>query len=213
MCAGEVRPEDLTEEARKVLSAAARTGERFGAHHLADILVGASTDKVLERGHQALPTFGAGRDRDRDWWLSLIREMDTAELLVRGEGRTAGYSLSHGGRLVLSGKQGFAGSRSLGTGGRAGARRAEESPAAEPLDGEAQEKLFQQLRAARMKIAKAKTLPPYVIFSDKSLRSMAQNLPTTGEALLRCHGVGEAKLEAYGSTFLAVIREWSTNGE
>jgi ATP-dependent DNA helicase RecQ len=76
VCAGEIELVDLTVAAQKVLSAAARTGERFGAHHLADILVGNATDKVMERGHQALPTFGAGRDQDREWcrrWVSHAR--------------------------------------------------------------------------------------------------------------------------------------------
>ncbi len=142
VCAGEVATEDLTEAARKVLSAAVRTGERFGAHHLADILVGASTDKVLERGHQALPTFGVGRDHDREWWLSLIRELDAGDCLVRGDGRTAGYRLTGRGRLVLVGKQAFLASRSLG-----GKRRGGESPAQEviqlELDAPGQEGLFQ----------------------------------------------------------------------
>lgn len=224
VCTGEVATEDLSEAARMALSAAARTGERFGAHHLADILVGAATDKVLERGHQGLPTFGIGRDRGRDWWLSLIRELDAGGLLVRGDGRTAGYSLSSRGRLVLSGKQSFLASRSVvgvsrltpsrQVSSRGGARQQEpqEVPSEEPLDAAGQEGLFQCLRSVRGRIAKAKTLPPYVIFSDKTLRSMAQSRPTDAAGLLRCHGVGDAKLEAYGQAFLAAIREWSAGG-
>ena len=212
VCAGEVATEDLTEAARKVLSAAVRTGERFGAHHLADILVGASTDKVLDRGHQALPTFGVGRDHDRDWWLSLIRELDAGDCLRRGDGRTAGYSLSGKGRLILLGKQTFLASRSLGGKSRGGAASRQEELPMEPLDAQSQEGLFQCLRSVRKRIALAKKLPPYVIFSDKSLRSMAQNTPTDDAGLLRCHGVGDAKLEAYGPAFLNAIREWSTNG-
>ena len=212
VCAGEVATEDLSEAARKVLSAAVRTGERFGAHHLADILVGAATDKVLERGHQALPTFGIGKDHDRDWWLSLIRELDAGDCLVRGDGRTAGYSLSGKGRLILLGKQSFLASRSLGRRSRSGARSQQEELPMEPLDGPAQEGLFQCLRSVRRTIAQSRKLPPYVIFSDKALRSMAQNRPMDGVGLLRCYGVGDAKLEAYGSAFLTAIREWSATG-
>ena len=79
----------------------------------------------------------------------------------------------------------------------------------EPLDAPAREELFQCLRSVRRRIALSKKLPPYVIFSDKTLRSMAQNRPTDAAGLLRCHGVGDAKLEAYGSAFLAAIREWT----
>ena len=114
VCTGEVAREDLTVAARKVLSAAARTGERFGAHHLADILTGNATDKVLERGHQSLPTFGIGRDQDRDWWLSLVQELEAADFLLRGEGRTAGYALTGKGRLLLQGKETFLGTKSTG---------------------------------------------------------------------------------------------------
>jgi ATP-dependent DNA helicase RecQ len=212
VCAGEVVREDLSEPARTVLAAAARTGERFGAHHLADVLVGACTDKVLERGHQHLPVFGAGRDRERDWWLSLIREMDAAELLVRGEERTSGYSLSQAGRLVLAGKGEFLASRSLARAGGQGRKGpVQPQPAKpEPLDATAGEDLFQRLRAVRLEIARAKDLPPYVVFSDKTLRSMVANRPTDAQGLLGCFGVGEAKLEAYGKAFLAAIREWKS---
>ncbi len=141
--------------------------------------------------------------------------MEAGELLVRGEGRTAGYGLSHAGRLVLADKRQFLASRSLAQAGRrgeddggAGGRQ----PVTEgALDGAAGEELYQRLRAVRLRIARAKTLPPYVVFSDKTLRSMVQNRPTDGDGLLRCHGVGEAKLEAYGKAFLAAIREWNAD--
>ena len=84
MCAGDVEREDLKEEARKILSAAVRTGERFGADH------------------------------DRGWWLDLARSLEAAGCLMRGEGRTAGYWLSARGRLLLQGKENFLGTKSSG---------------------------------------------------------------------------------------------------
>ena len=197
-----------------MLSAAVRTGERFGAHHLADILVGAATDKVLERGHQHLPTFGVGRDHDRDWWLSLIRALEAGDCLVRGDGRTAGVRPHPRGQARPRGPAGLPRrSRSSAADRRGtGAAAAQDDAPAEPLDGPAQEGLFQCLRAVRLAIARSKNLPPYIIFSDKTLRSMAQNRPTDDAGLLRCHGVGEVKLEAYGPAFLAAIREWSETG-
>ena len=201
VCTGEVAREDLTEAARKVLSAAVRTGERFGAHHLVDILTGNPTDKVLERGHESLPTYGVGRDHDRDWWLALVRELDAAGCLVRGERRTAGYSLSGKGRLLLQGKETFLGTRSSG-------KSAHGRPEPALLDGPAQEDLFQSLRQVRRRLAEARRLPPYVIFSDKTLRAMARSRPTDPAGLLRCPGVGDAKLSAYGTLFLDAIREF-----
>jgi len=211
VCAGEVAQEDLTEEARKLLSAAVRTGERFGAHHLVDIVTGARTDKVLERGHDALPTFGVGADHDRGWWLDLARSLEAAGCLVRGDGRTAGFSLSSRGRRLLQGKETFLGA--AGSGRRApqgrlplvGGTPAAEAPA---LEGPAQEGLFQVLRQLRKRIAAARNVPPYVIFGDKTLHAMARNRPTDSAGLLRCPGVGDAKLAAYGPLFLTAIREF-----
>jgi ATP-dependent DNA helicase RecQ len=219
VCAGEVALEDASLPAQKVLSAAARTGERFGAHHLADILVGNPTDKVLERGHNSLPTYGAGRDRDRDWWLSLIRDMAAAGCLVRAEGRTGGYSISARGRLVLAGKEPF--SRQGRSGGvPAGARRArtEEADgtrelftAREPDAGDTED-LFQCLKKVRTQIARERGVPPYIVFSDRTLRAMARSRPGDGAALMQCPGVGERKREAYGSLFLSAIRRFADTG-
>jgi len=208
VCAGEVAREDLTEEARKLLSAAVRTGERFGAHHLVDILTGNPTDKVLERGHESLPTFGIGADHDRGWWLDLARSLDAAGCLVRGEGRTAGYRLSARGRLLLQGKETFLGTKSSGRSATEKRGSTAWSASSAPLEGPAQEGLFQSLRQVRKRIAEARSVPPYVIFGDKTLRAMARNRPTDAAGLLRCPGVGDAKLEAYGQLFLTAIREF-----
>ncbi len=202
VCTGEVALADLTEAARKVLSAAVRTGERFGAHHLVDILTGNPTDKVLERGHDSLPTYGIGRDQNREWWLDLVRDLDAAGCIRRGEGRTAGYSLSSKGRLILQGKETFLGTRSAEV-----TQKPLELEVA-PLDGPALDGLFQSLRQLRKRIADAKGLPAYIVFSDKTLRAMAGTMPADSAGLLRCPGVGEAKLAAYGALFLQAIREF-----
>ena len=216
VCAGEIALEDLTEAARKVLSAAVRTGERFGAHHLVDILTGTATDKVLERGHDSLPTFGVGRDHDRSFWLGLVRELAAAGCLVRGEGKTAGFSLSSKGRLVLSGRQTFLGARvaeSADGAERKGAgRKADDAEPELDLAAPAQEELFQCLRQVRKRIAAARRVPPYVIFSDKTLRAIARNRPVDLVALLRCPGVGDAKLAAYGSDFVTAVRTFCESG-
>ena len=216
VCTGEVELEDLTEAARKLLSAAVRTGERFGAHHLVDIVTGTPTDKILERGHDALPTFGVGRDHERGWWLDLARDLEAAGCLVRGDGRTAGFELSGKGRLLLQGKEAFMGTKSSGVRDSARAaprKRREEQPelpagGAGALDGLAQEGLFQTLRQVRKQIADAKGLPAYIVFSDKTLRAIARAVPTDSAGLRRCPGVGEAKLEAYGPVFLQAVREF-----
>jgi ATP-dependent DNA helicase RecQ len=240
VCAGEIALEDLTEDARKALSAAVRTGERFGAHHLADIVVGNATDKVMERGHHMLPTFGIGKEHDKNWWLSLIRELAAGDYLLRGEGETAGFHLSARGRLLLNGKESFLASRPTDRAGHAKERptrerttreraagkraaielpaRAEQASITAPDDGTSafhrldEDELFQCLKRVRSRIARAREVPPYVVFSDKTLRVFVKNRPTDSAALLRCHGVGDFKLEEYGDAFLKAIREFSATG-
>jgi ATP-dependent DNA helicase RecQ len=211
VCTGEVTRADMTEEALKVFSAVARTGERFGGHHLADILVGNATDKVLERGHQELPTFGIGRDHEKGWWLSLIQELAAGQYLQRGEGRLAGYRLSDTGRLMLRGKGSFFSAqtaRPAPPGDRQGVGPSFAAlPDAEPG---AEEALLQCLKRLRKRIAQSRSLPPYVIFSDKTLRAMARSRPTEPAAFLRCPGVGDHKLAAYGSAFMKEIREFTS---
>jgi len=223
VCTGEVVMEDATLEARKLLSAAVRTGERFGAHHLADIVTGASTDKVLERRHQNLPTFGAGADHPRPYWLSLAQDLTGAGFLVRGEERLSGLRLTQRGRLLLAGKESFLAPHRPERGPAAGSRRRKAAAAVpESADGDLglapagpsadPEGLFQCLKRLRLRLAKARDVPPYVVFSDKTLRAIAASQPTTAAGFLRCPGVGERKLDAYGEEFLRAVREFAAAG-
>jgi len=212
VCAGEVSLEDATVEARKLLSAAVRTGERFGAHHLADIVTGNATDKVVERGHQRLPTFGAGSGQPRSFWLSLAQDLAAAGYLARGEERTAGYSLTDRGRLLLAGKESFLAPRRpehSAPAGRRDERSVQEDSAVPRADAE---ELFQCLKRLRKRLAQARDVPPYVVFSDKTLRAIAASQPATRAAFLRCPGVGERKLEAYGEEFLRAVKEYLADG-
>ena len=207
VCTGQSARADMTTAAMKVLSAAARTGERFGAHHLADILIGNATDRIMERGHHSLPTFGVGRDRDKGWWLSLIQELEAGDFLLRGEGRLAGFHLSDRGRLLLRGKESFFAS--------AGTVRepAVETPLMPAPPAASPEELFLCLKQVRRRIAESRDVPPYIVFSDKTLRAMAKDQPTDPAGLLRCPGVGDRKLAVYGGDFLKAIRTFCDTGE
>ena len=232
ICRGEVETEDATVAAQKILSAAVRTGQRFGGRHLVDVVTGRATDRVIERGHDRLPTFGVGRDESLEYWLSIVRDVESAGLLARADGRQSGFRLTDEGRRVLKGKASFVVRRSAvaagtpagggysnrgGGSARSGGSipserltpggdpaRADYSPAA--LGGE--EALFQRLRRLRTRIARERGVPPYTIFSDKSLKVMVRNRPTDRRAFLRCSGVGEYKLEEFGEAFLREIREF-----
>jgi ATP-dependent DNA helicase RecQ len=207
VCTGQTAREDMTVAAMKVLSAAARTGERFGAHHLADILIGNATDRIMERGHHFLPTFGIGRDRDKAWWLSLIQGLEAGDFLLRGEGRLAGFHLSDRGRLLLRGKESFFAAAGPGSTGASSAPPAPAPPAASA------EELFLCLKQLRKRIAERRDIPPYIVFSDRTLRAMAREQPTDPAGFLRCPGVGDRKLAAYGGDFLEAIRSFRETGE
>ena len=217
VCAGELETEDLTDYARMILSAAIRTGEHFGAHHLVDVVIGNPTDKVLERGHNALPTFGVGSERDRSFWLSLARDLASAGHLMREDGERSGFRLSQKGRLLLAGKSSFVGRRRVAPSARVpkslrshAARPGEHGSIVEGEQGEGSDKLYRCLKEMRKRTAAEQGMPAFVVFSDRTLHAIAAARPHTPQALLTCHGVGARKLEQYGDLVLEVVRAFES---
>jgi len=199
---------DGTEAARMALSAVWRTGQRFGAAHLTDILRGAATEKVARFGHDRLPTFGVGAALDARTWRSVWRQLVAAGLLsvdVDGHGslRLAGESAA-----VLRGERPVTLRRDAPTAAarrpRRGAGGAQPALADDGLDVD--EALFQALRAERLALARAQGVPPYVVFSDRTLLAIAARQPRNVEDLAGLHGIGEVKLERYGEAFVGCVR-------
>jgi ATP-dependent DNA helicase RecQ len=225
VCTGEIATTDATEDAQKVMSAIYRTGERFGAHYVADLLIGADDERMRRFGHHELPTFGVGSDKPKSWWLSIAKDMEAAGLLVRRDGERSGLKISAAGKEVLYGRRSFEAverpehSASPGHGAAAAGTRSERAGGAREPAGtgavwrEDQERLFQCLRGLRKELAAEKGVPPYMIFSDKSLKAMVKNRPESVSAFLRVHGVGERKAELYGEAFLSRIRSFLATGE
>ena len=199
VCLGEISVADASEDARKVLSAIMRTGERFGAAHVVDVVCGADTAKIRKFGHENLPTWGVGKDRGKSWWRNIIDELLAQECLIRDEERYNALRMTMKGKDVLFGRRSFE-----------AARRSEPVEPIEPeLKRELRERdsaLFEKLRDLRKGIARQRGVPPYVVFSDKTLKEMARLRPDALPSMLRVSGVGEKKLEAYGETFLKTIR-------
>ena len=185
---------DATEAARKLLSAAFRTEMRFGITHLAQVLGGEDNEKVRSFGHHRLSVFGIA-DADE---LALVKPVARA-LLARDALRAdeyGGLSFGPAARALLKGVETL--ELVLPPRRQKRSRRDRGSgPDADPL--------FEALRACRRDLAKESGVPPYVIFHDSTLREMAELKPTTLHALSRVSGVGEAKLEKYGSAFVEVI--------
>jgi ATP-dependent DNA helicase RecQ len=190
---------DATVAAQKALSAILRTGERFGLEHLIAVLRGEATDKVRQNGHDALPTFGAGKEFDRNQWRGLFRKLTALGIVWVDPARHGAWRAAEAARPVLKGE------RRLEL--RADAVRAEKGarPAPQALVAEDDEALLSALKARRRELAEAQGVPAYVVFADRTLIDMATRKPDSLAALAECHGVGATKLERYGRAFLAVL--------
>ncbi|TCT02422.1 DNA helicase RecQ [Aquabacter spiritensis] len=204
-CLEPVRTYDGTERVQKLLSCVYRTGEKFGAGHIVDVLLGTATEKVTRFGHDKVSTFGIGKDVPREEWRAIVRQMVSLGLLsldVEGHG---GLSLAAACRPVLRGE------RRVELKAETRARAAKVAGGGRPpkavLEDPHDEALYQKLRALRLDLARAQSVPPYVIFHDATLMEMARLRPRSLAALGDVSGVGEAKLERYGPQFLAVVRE------
>ena len=196
---------DATEIAQKVLSAVVRTGERFGANHVIQVLTGSREKRVLEMGHERLSVHGIARDYGRPQLREIIGLLQEQGLLVRSEGEYPTLAVTPEGREFLRGRQPLSLPRPIGADGAGAPGRATSTAAAPEPDAT----LFEELRALRRRLAVAQNVPPFVVFGDVSLRHMAAAFPRSMEALSRIPGVGEVKLEQYGPHFLEVIRAYA----
>jgi ATP-dependent DNA helicase RecQ len=193
---------DGTIAAQKALSAVYRTGQRFGAHHLADVLLGNATERVRRFGHDRLKTFGVGTDIDRSGWLLIYRQL-IAQGVLSPDASHGGLALAPGAEEILRGRRAVRLRRD---------KRQRDAPRAPPPAAAmaatlapAARELWERLRAWRLEVAKRQEVPPYVIFHDSTLIEIARRRPPTLDALARFPGVGRSKLDRYGHSLLAVI--------
>ena len=193
--------QDVTEAARKLLSAAYRTGQRFGVGHLIEVLTGKAGEKITRFGHDKLSVFGIGNDLSPDGWKSLARQLEASEALVR-DGEYGGLALGPSARAILKGDVPVSLKIVAEKPRRSRGAAATATTAAVAEDDLP---LFEALRAVRRELAAAANLPPYVIFHDSTLRAMAASRPRSMAAMGRIPGVGDRKLEAYGAAFLAAV--------
>jgi len=201
-CLGKIALRDGTVEAQKVLSAAMRTGQRFGAGYLADILTGSASEAIARNGHDSIKTFGAGKEHGKSAWASIIRQLFAAGALESASAEHGGFALSPKGEEILFGREKIA-LRDDPVKPRE-ARSARGAPATgEP----AEDGLLAALKRQRRDLARAENVPAFMIFADRTLIDMAQKRPATLEDLRRVYGVGERKIARYGEAFLEVLAE------
>ena len=195
---------DATEACRKALSCVYRTGQRFGAGYLIDVLRGLGNERIRRFGHDRIPTHGVGADLDPYRWRSVFRQLVARGLLsvdIEGYGS---LRLTESSWPVLRGEEEVHMRRDLRP-ARAPAKRKPKDPPPPPDPATWDEALWEALRARRTELAKAQKVPPYVIFHDSTLREMVEQRPRDAEEFMRLSGVGETKLNRYGEEFLAVI--------
>jgi ATP-dependent DNA helicase RecQ len=200
---------DGTIPAQKFLSCVHRiltkSGFGFGLNHVVDVLRGADTEAIRQRGHNQLSTYGIGRDLKRESWQAIGRELLRLGLVECAPGRFATLSLTPGGLETLRTRTPVTLTKQVDivekvARSRIGAIECDES-------------LFGQLRGLRRTLADERDVPAYVIFSDVTLREMARNYPTTSTEFRRIPGVGEQKLKDFAEPFLSEIRAYLTTNE
>lgn len=203
VCLNPPKTWNATEDAQKLLSNIYRTGQRFGSGHVIDVLRGKETAKVNQFGHQALSTYGIGKDRSDKQWRSIIRQLLVQNYLLVNDEMYGAIQLTEKAREILKGqtkiflREELAAERTV----RERRRPAEVS--------EADQDLWEALKAKRKELADALGVPPYHIFHDATLMEIMQSMPTNEADLLSVSGVGAVKLEKFGEEFLAVIDEFA----
>jgi ATP-dependent DNA helicase RecQ len=194
---------DATIEAQKIMSAIARTGERFGTEHLIAILTGSPTEAIARHGHERLPTFGVGKDRPANAWRSLFRQIYAAGLLQLDIAQYGRWRLTDRGRQVLRGAERIELRQDVLV-PRGSGRRRRAATAAPDLASDDQA-LLARLKDLRRTLAAPLRQPTYVVFPDRTLLEMAARRPRTLAEMADIYGVGERKLKRYGQAFLDAV--------
>jgi ATP-dependent DNA helicase RecQ len=194
---------DGTVLAQKALSAAYRTGQRFGATYLVDVLMGRSNERVARAGHDKLPVFGIGKDTDEVTWKGVFRQLAAAGHLM-GDGDGYGtLLLTDAARPILRGEEKFL-VRVATKETRSKAKRQGKSAIA---IADSDRPLFEALRALRLQLASEAKLPPYIICTDVTLAELAAVRPNKLTALKDITGLGTSKIARYGAALLSTIAE------
>ena len=193
---------DATLAAQKALSCVHRTGQRFGAAYLINVLLGKADERIKRFRHHELSTFGIGTELNEKQWRVLFRQLIAQGLLGMDQEGHGGMRLSEACRPILKGERKLHLRKESKS---ESARRRVNKPAFSGPDAD----LWEALRDKRMQLAKEQGVPPYVIFHDATLMEMMEYQPRDMQQMSRISGVGESKLAAYGQIFLQVLGSFS----
>jgi ATP-dependent DNA helicase RecQ len=216
-CDGCLEPKtlaDLSVPAQKLLSAVVRTGQRFGAAHVVDVLLGGSTDRIRQLGHQELSVYGIGRELDRSQWRTLVRQLTGLGYLMPVPDGKGGLQLGSEElvRPLLRGETTL--ELPLGVPQREQRRRGESRSDGTGGPGVDNDRVdpavLDALKLWRREQAQRQGVPPYVVFHDRTLLELAQRRPASPAELAEIGGIGAAKLERYGAALLTVLQDGSS---
>lgn len=205
-CDGRAETWDGTIVAQKALSCVYRTGQRFGAAYLTDVLLGKGDERIRRFGHDKVSTFGIGTELSEGEWKSVFRQLVAAGLLsvdIEGKG---GFRLAPPSRPVLRGEKRFELRKDPVPAKSKKTSRLKTEKASVPSDAISGE-LWEKLRSLRLEIARERAIAPFIIFHDSTLKEMVKHLPRTLDEMGEISGVGQKKLDLYGRKFLSIIRK------
>ncbi len=202
-CLHPPRVEDGSVYVGKALSCVYRSGQRFGAGYIIDILLGKTSDRMLANNHQQLSTFGIGADLTAAQWRSVFRQLLAAGLLSTDPEGFGVLRLTESCRPILQGQQSIQ-LRLERNGQKKSSQRRAKKVEQHVFEGN-DEQLWQSLCDCRTRLAKKQGVPPYLIFHDSTLRAMVEERPSNLLQFSSLNGVGQSKLERYGTIFLKIM--------
>jgi ATP-dependent DNA helicase RecQ len=202
ICSGDVEQIDITIDAQIVTSAISRTQQRFGTGHIIDIVTGADTKRIRDLRHNEIKTYGTGKHKDKKYWRFLVDEL-LAQGAIQVDGdRYPVLKLAKKGLDVLYGKEKITALK------REEKIKTKKQTMKSSEYSDYDENLFERLRVIRKNLAEEQQVPPFVIFSDRTLHEMCRHYPATLSGMRNINGVGDAKLERYGEYFIGEIQTY-----
>ncbi len=195
---------DGLEDAQKVLSCIYRLKQSYGLNYLVDVLRGSQGQLIIERGHNKLSTWGVGKDKSHEHWISVGRQLIHLGLAVQDVTRGSSIRLNPHARAVLTGEQ----SLQLAVPRMQPTVTTRKSRGGSKAPQHYDRPLFAKLKSLRRRLADELEIPPYLVFSDATLAEMAAQTPTDKREFLAINGVGERKLERFGDEFIESINQY-----
>jgi ATP-dependent DNA helicase RecQ len=192
---------NATEDAQKIMSTIYRTQQTFGAGHVIDVIRGSKSAKITEKKHDQLSVYGIGKEKPKEHWNIILRQLLNLNYVAIKSWEYRSLCLTSKSLEILTG-----GAKLQLRKQEIGTNKKDKKETRSKEAKHDRQDLFDALKALRNKLAKEKNLPSYIVFNDKSLHDMCQLMPRNDSEFLLVHGVGQSKLENYGSLFLNVIR-------